>query len=102
MFARILYRSTEKLQFKINQSNCVAAQLNITMVTWIKHTRQRPADSVEIISSFLLFQQQPNEFTFSVLNTGRRKMKVIEVLVWHLGTSENIFLTGEVISWNYK
>lgn len=29
-------------------------------------------------------------------------MKEIEVLVWRLGTSENIFLTGEVISWNYK
>lgn len=54
MFARILCCSAEKLQFKINQSNCVSVQLNITMVTGIKRT---PADNAEIISSFLLLQQ---------------------------------------------
>lgn len=57
MFTAILHSSTEKLQFKINQSNCVAVQLNIAMVTGIKHTRYRHADSAEIISSFLLFPQ---------------------------------------------
>lgn len=38
-FAGILDRSTEELQFKINQSNCVTVQLNISMVTGIKHIR---------------------------------------------------------------
>lgn len=56
-FTGILDHSTEELQFKINQSHCVAAQLNISMVTGIKHIRERPADSAEIISNFWLFQQ---------------------------------------------
>lgn len=30
------------------------------------------------------------------------KMKEMEILAWHPGTLKIIFLTEEVISWNYK